>query len=149
MLLVCTLTICPPAGCRSVEFGSLWFSLVDKMPRCGFCLHALKSPHIVGLFCPYSGSLLTLVWSAHAHHLPSYPHRERERERERERGRERGSLCEYIHLHICIFAPPGTKKKILCTIIIIIIVTIWCTGNGKCDIPRIPGNAYSRSFLPL
>ena len=24
---------------------------------------ALKSPHIVGLFCPYSRSLLTLVWS--------------------------------------------------------------------------------------
>jgi hypothetical protein len=27
---------------------------------------ALKSPHIVGLFCPYSRSLLTLVWSAQA-----------------------------------------------------------------------------------
>jgi hypothetical protein len=24
----------------------------------------LKSPHIVGLFCPYSRSLLTLVWQA-------------------------------------------------------------------------------------
>ena len=26
----------------------------------------LKSPHIVGLFCPYSRSLLTLVWSTQA-----------------------------------------------------------------------------------
>jgi hypothetical protein len=28
---------------------------------------ALKSPHIVGLFCPYSRSLLRLVWSAQRH----------------------------------------------------------------------------------
>ena len=30
---------------------------------------ALKSPHIVGLFCPYSRSLLTLVWSTQCPHL--------------------------------------------------------------------------------
>ena len=30
------------------------------------CRQALKSPHILGLFCPYSKSLLTLVWSAQA-----------------------------------------------------------------------------------
>jgi hypothetical protein len=36
---------------------------------------ALKSPHIVGLFCPYSGSLLTLVWSAQASDtmVPGFP----------------------------------------------------------------------------
>jgi hypothetical protein len=38
----------------------------------------LKSPHIVGLFCPYSRSLLTLVWSTQAQLLgfgrtPSLP----------------------------------------------------------------------------
>ena len=31
---------------------------------------ALKSPHIAGLFCLYSGSLLTLVWSAQATRVP-------------------------------------------------------------------------------
>jgi hypothetical protein len=32
-----------------------------------FRRRALKSPHLVGLFCPYSRSLLTIVWSAQAH----------------------------------------------------------------------------------
>jgi len=32
--------------------------------RVHFRRQALKSPHIVGLFCPYSRSLLTLAWSA-------------------------------------------------------------------------------------
>jgi hypothetical protein len=31
----------------------------------------LKSPHIIGLFCPYSRSLLTRVWSAQAQALLS------------------------------------------------------------------------------
>ena len=30
------------------------------------CRQVLKSPHIVGLSCPYSRSLLTLFWSAQA-----------------------------------------------------------------------------------
>jgi len=30
------------------------------------CRQARKSPHIVGLFCPYNRSLLTLFWSAQA-----------------------------------------------------------------------------------
>ena len=32
--------------------------------RLGVWIPALKSPHKVGLFCPSSSSLLTLVWSA-------------------------------------------------------------------------------------
>ncbi len=37
---------------RQYEWGPRW--------------QALKSPHIVGLSCPYSRSLLTLKWSAQA-----------------------------------------------------------------------------------
>jgi len=38
----------------------------DETPFQGELLKArhMKSPHTVGLFCPYSRSLLTLVWSA-------------------------------------------------------------------------------------
>jgi hypothetical protein len=35
--------------------------VTDLEVTCGSCRQALKSPHIVGLFCPYSRSRLTLV----------------------------------------------------------------------------------------
>jgi hypothetical protein len=38
----------------------------DAAASCGDSLELLKSPHIVGLFCPCSRSLLTLKWSAQA-----------------------------------------------------------------------------------
>ena len=46
----------------------------------------LKSPHIVGLFCPYSRSLLTLVWSTQAQkqHWQSVAAEEEESMREQE-----------------------------------------------------------------
>ena len=50
---------------------------------------ALKSPHIVGLFCPYSRSLLTLVWSAQARHS---------------RAKCATSRCVYVCIHIHIYS---------------------------------------------
>jgi hypothetical protein len=37
----------------------------------GGCWQVLKSPHIIGLFCHYSRSLLTHVWSTQARALES------------------------------------------------------------------------------
>jgi hypothetical protein len=37
----------------------------------GGCWQVLQSPHIIGLSCPYSSSLLTLVWSTQARALES------------------------------------------------------------------------------
>jgi threonyl-tRNA synthetase len=43
-------------------YGTAWESVAQLKAH-----KTLKSPHMVGLFCPCSRSLLTLVWSAQAY----------------------------------------------------------------------------------
>ena len=55
----------PPRFCASSS--DLWNLLhVEEYASRHALKIPLKSPHISGLFCPYSRSLLTLVWSAQA-----------------------------------------------------------------------------------